>query len=70
MSNFDHRVGVKEANLVTINLRLINVNDENRNSLMEDIDHLFSIDEASFSTKEESIYLAYDATNINLSIRT
>jgi|TARA_R110002050_G_scaffold55094_9_gene124533 hypothetical protein len=66
MSDFDHRVGVKEANLVTRNLRLINVTDENRTALMEEIDHLFGIDEASFNTKEESIYLAYDATNINL----
>lgn len=40
MSDFDHRVGVKEANLVTRNLRLINVTDENRTALMEEIDHL------------------------------
>jgi len=66
MSDFDHRVGVKEANLVTRNLRLSNVNDENRSALMEEIDQLFGIDEASFNTKEKAIYLAYDATNINL----
>ncbi len=66
MSDFDHRVGVKEANLVTRNLRLSNVNDENRDVLMEEIDQLFGIDEASFNVEEKAIYLAYDASNINL----
>jgi len=50
MSDFDHRVGVKEANLVTRNLRLSNVTEDNRSALMEEIDHLFGIDEASFNT--------------------
>ena len=66
MSNFDHSVGVKDINLVTRNLRLSNVNDENRNALMKEIDQLFGIDEVSYNTKEKSIYLAYDAININL----
>lgn len=66
MSDFDHRVGVKEVNLVTRNLRLSNVNEKNRDALMKEIDQLFGIDEAVFNTKEESIYLAYDASNINL----
>lgn len=66
MSDLDHRVGVKEANLVTRNLRLTNVNEKNRDALMKEIDQLFGIDEAVFNTKEESIYLAYDASNINL----
>ena len=66
MSNFDHRVGVSEANLVTRNLRLSNVNDDNREALMEEIDRLFGIDEAVFNTEEKSIYLAYDALNLNL----
>lgn len=66
MSDFDHRVGVKEANLVTRNLRLSNVNDDNLDALMEEIDQLFGIDEASFNAEEKTIYLAYDATNIDL----
>lgn len=66
MSDFDHRAGVKKVNLVTRNLKLSNVNDGNRNVLMEEIDQLFGIDEASFNTKEKSIYLAYDASKINL----
>jgi hypothetical protein len=66
MSDFDHRVGVSEANLVTRNLRLSNVNDDNREALMEEIDQLFGIDEAVFNTEEKSIYLAYDALNLNL----
>jgi hypothetical protein len=66
MSNFDHRVGVNESNLVTQNLRLSYVTDGNRNALMEDVNQLFGIDEAVFNTDEKSIYLAYNATNINL----
>ncbi|WP_445946512.1 cation transporter [Shewanella sp.] len=66
MTDFDHRVGVKEANLVVRNLRLSKVTDANRNALMEDVDHLFGIDEASFNATDSTIYLAYDATNINL----
>jgi hypothetical protein len=66
MSDFDHRVGVSEANLVIRNLRLSNVNDGNREALMEEIDQLFGIDEAVYNTEEKSIYLAYDALNLNL----
>ncbi|PKI18152.1 hypothetical protein [Colwellia sp. 12G3] len=66
MTDFDHRVGVKEANLVIRNLRLINVTDDNRNALMEDIDHQFGIDEVSYKSTDATLYLAYDATNINL----
>jgi len=66
MSDFDHRVGVSEANLVTRNLRLSNVNDDNRTALMTEIDQLFGIDEAIFNTEEKSIYLAYDALHLNL----
>ncbi len=66
MTDLDHRVGVKEANLVTRNLRLSKVNEENRDALMKEIDQLFGIDEAVFNSKEKSIYLAYDASNINL----
>lgn len=66
MSDFDHRVGVSEANLVIRNLRLSNVNDGNREALMEEIDELFGIDEAVYNTEEKSIYLAYDALNLNL----
>lgn len=66
MSDLEHRVGVKEANLVTRNLRLSNVTNKNRNALLEEIDQLFGIDEASFNMEEQSIYLAYDATNLNL----
>ncbi|PKG80812.1 hypothetical protein CXF85_22150 [Colwellia sp. 75C3] len=66
MTDFDHRVGVKEANLVIRNLRLTNVVDANRNALMEDIDHQFGIDEISYNSTDACLYLAYDATNINL----
>lgn len=66
MSKFDHRVGVSEANLVTRNLRLSKVNNDNRTVLMAEIEQLFGIDEAVFNTEDKSIYLAYDALNLNL----
>ena len=48
MSDLDHRVGVREANLVIRNLRLSNVNEANSDSLIEEIDRLFGIDEVSY----------------------
>ncbi len=66
MSDLDHRVGVKEANLVVRNLRLQNVSAKNCESMMEEIDTLFGIDEALYSKEEASVYLAYDATHIDL----
>jgi len=65
MSDLDHRPGVREANLVVRHLRLTKVNGNNRDALMAEIDLLFGIDEAVFNDKDETIYLAYDATHIN-----
>ncbi len=66
MSDLDHRVGVREANLVVRNLRLIDVDESNADALIEEIDKLFGIDDVSYNIKENVIHLAYDATNINL----
>ncbi|MEW9799312.1 cation transporter [Alteromonas sp. CYL-A6] len=66
MSDLEHRVGVKEVNLVIRNLRLSNVNEANCDALIEEIDKLFGIDEVSYNIKEGVIHLAYDATHINL----
>ncbi|AYA63494.1 cation transporter [Alteromonas sp. RKMC-009] len=66
MSDLDHRVGVREANLVIRNLRLSNVNEANSDSLIEEIDRLFGIDEVSYNIQQGVIHLAYDATHIDL----
>ena len=66
MTDLDHRVGVRESNLVVRNLRLSKVKDENIEALIKEIDKMFGLDEVSFNRKEESIHLAYDAVNLNL----
>lgn len=66
MSDIEHRVGVREQNLVIRNLKLSNVTKENCDDLVKEIDQLFGIDEVSFNIKECEIHLAYDAVNINL----
>ncbi|MEH6594154.1 MAG: cation transporter [Colwellia polaris] len=66
MTDLDHRVGVRENNLVVRNLRLTKVTDENIDGLIAEIDHLFGLDEVSFNRKERTIHLAYDAANLNL----
>ena len=55
MSDLDHRVGVREANLVVRNLRLSNVYEANCEPLIEEIDKLFGIDEVSYTNKEGAI---------------
>ncbi|HDY7992851.1 TPA: cation transporter [Vibrio vulnificus] len=66
MSDLDHRVGVREQNLVVRNLRLSNVTQINCDALIEEIDRVFGIDEVSYNIKDSEIHLAYDAVNINL----
>lgn len=66
MSDLDHRVGVREQNLVVRNLRLSNVTKINCDALIEEIDRVFGIDEVSYNIKDGEIHLAYDAVNINL----
>ena len=66
MSDLDHRVGVREQNLVVRNLKLSNVTEESCDELVKEIDQLFGIDEVSYNIKEGEIHLAYDAANINL----
>jgi|TARA_R110000751_G_scaffold58538_10_gene123446 hypothetical protein len=66
MSDLDHRVGVREINLVVRNLRLTKVTEENIDGLIAAIDQMFGLDEVSFNRKEQSIHLAYDATNLDL----
>lgn len=66
MTDLDHRVGVRESNLVVRNLRLSKVTHANIDALIEEIDQLFGLDEVSFNKTKEIIHLAYDAANLNL----
>ena len=66
MTDLDHRVGVRENNLVVRNLKLSNVTSENIDALIKEIDQMFGLDEVSFNRKEEEIHLAYDAVNLDL----
>jgi len=66
MNNLQHRPGVNEANLVTRNLRLSNVNVVNRHKLIDEIDQLTGIEGVSYKDEENKIYLAYDASNLCL----
>lgn len=66
MSDLDHRVGVREQNLVVRNLKLGNVTTQNCDALVDEIDRLFGIDGVSYNIKTGEIHLAYDAVNINL----
>ncbi|MCG9720942.1 cation transporter [Shewanella sp. Isolate7] len=66
MSDLDHRVGVREQNLVIRNLKLSNVTQDNCDALIAEIDDLFGIDEVSYNIRTGEIHLAYDATHIDL----
>jgi hypothetical protein len=63
MSDLDHRVGVREANLVVRHLKLEGVSDENKQALLDDIDHTFGIDSVSYDDKSATLNVAYDAVN-------
>ncbi|MFC1236693.1 cation transporter [Vibrio sp. F74] len=66
MNNQKHRVSVNEINLVVRNLRLSQVNAETRRVMLDEIDHLFGLDEVSYNDHEEKICLAYDASRLCL----
>lgn len=66
MTDFDHRVGVQEANLVVRHLKLENVNAENKLAMIAEIDQIFGLDNVSFDEKTQSINLAYDASRCNI----
>ncbi|WP_375753442.1 cation transporter [Vibrio sp. HN007] len=66
MGSKKHRVSVNEVNLVSRNLRLSQINTEDQQAMVNEIDHLFGLDEVSFDEKEGAIHLAYDATRLSL----
>lgn len=66
MSDLEHRVGVKEVNLVVRHLKLEGVNETNRDAIVEAIDHTFGIDSVQYDDKTATLHLAYDATHCQL----
>jgi hypothetical protein len=66
MSDFNHRVGVSEDNLVIRTLKLTKITGQNKNNILAKIDEAFGIDAVSFDDEKHELHLAYDATHINL----
>ncbi len=66
MSDLDHRVGVREANLVVRHLKLEKITEENKALILTEIDQTFGIDNVSFDDKSQTLNLAYDATHCDL----
>jgi len=64
MSNFDHRPGVKEVNLVVRHLKLEVSDRETMNSVVEDIDQIVGLDGVSFDPSSKVLNIAYDATKV------
>jgi hypothetical protein len=66
MNDLNHKVGVKEQNLVVRNIKLSELDEQNQAALLDAIDHTFGIDAVAFNQEKNTLHLAYDATNINL----
>ena len=66
MSDFDHRVGVSEMNLVLRHLKLTNIDDDKINAIIFDIDASFGVDAVSFERAKQTLHVGYDATHCNL----
>ncbi|PKH06161.1 hypothetical protein [Moritella sp. Urea-trap-13] len=66
MNNLNHKVGVKEQNLVVRNIKLSKLNEQNKTALLEVINQTFGVDAVNFNQEKSTLHLAYDATNINL----
>lgn len=66
MSDFDHKVGVSEANLVLRHLKLININEVKVSAIIHDIDATFGVDAVSFENEKTTLHVGYDATHCDL----
>lgn len=66
MSDLDHRVGVKEVNLVVRHLKVEGMDDGNKDAIVDAIDHTFGIDSVQYDQLTATLHLAYDATHCNL----
>lgn len=66
MSETEHRLGVKEVNLVVRHLKLEGVTGENQQAIIEAVDHTYGIDNVSFDEGSGTLNVAYDATHCEL----
>jgi len=66
MNESEHRVGVEEINLVVRNLKLCDVNNDNKRPMLDEIDSVLGVDAVSFYQEKNTLHLAYDATHVNL----
>jgi hypothetical protein len=66
MSDFDHRVGVSEANLVLRHLKLSNIDDAKISAIIREIDAVFGVDAVSFEREKQTLHIGYDATHCDL----
>ncbi len=66
MTDLEHRVGVREVNLVVRHLKLEKITSENKQNILTEINQTFGIDNVSFDDKSQTLNLAYDATHCNL----
>ncbi|MGM7317319.1 cation transporter [Idiomarina sp. ST10R2A5] len=66
MSDNEHRVGVKEVNLVIRHLKLESTSPADIKAAIVEIDKLFGLDAVSFDEKAQVLNLAYDASHLSL----
>lgn len=66
MSNFDHRVGVNEVNLVVRHLKLVGITTHNLKPIIDEIDNTYGIDAVSFEEEKQTLHVGYDATHCEL----
>lgn len=66
MSHSEHRVGVKEANLVVRHLKLEGVTADNQQQILDEIDVSYGVQSVSFDESAQTLHVAYDATHCEL----
>lgn len=66
MSDLEHRVGVKEVNLVRRTIALSGLQEDERGPMCEEIKQLLGIDKVLFLQQAEKLLLAYDPTHVDL----
>ncbi|GAA0792047.1 hypothetical protein GCM10009109_21830 [Marinobacterium sediminicola] len=66
MGDFEHKPGVKEVNLVSRKMRLVDVKAQAENALVEAVRQLFGMDRVVFDAPNATLYFDYDATHCSL----
>ncbi|WP_246131692.1 cation transporter [Pistricoccus aurantiacus] len=60
----EHRLGVKEVNLVTRKLKLEPSDHQDLQQAIEEIDRLYGLDSVSLDDRKRMLHLAYDASRL------